>query len=167
MPGSGRAEHEVVGEPVRRELGSVRLAYRDRPGRAEPARNQPVANRRRRAPEQHGAVRRRQAREVLDVLDQERDAGKRPDLFTGGYPLVERVRLRECIIIPARHHGIELRVRLFDSGERTLNELTGGHLPPAHGLGDVVQHALTPGCVRVLPDRLQGIAAGSRTSLRG
>ncbi len=105
---AGRAEQQILGECGVAELGRVGLADHDRAGRLQPrdldriGRGDVVLERLR-------PVAVDEADRVLEVLDAERQPGKRADLLAARDLLVERTRLFHRGVSAQRDKRVELR----------------------------------------------------------
>jgi hypothetical protein len=85
-------------------------------------------------------MRRRQAGQILDVLDQERDARERPDIVAGRHSCVQAGSLGEGVLGPERHDGADPRIQPLDPLERERHQLPGRDLSCVHGASDRDEH---------------------------
>jgi len=92
--------------------------------------------------EQQRSVGGRQARQVLDVLHEERDARQGARVLAPGDALVQGRGLGEGLLRAERDHRAHPEVEPFDPADRLEGELPGGGAAGADGAGDPLEHGL-------------------------
>jgi hypothetical protein len=124
--------HQVLGQCTRSKLGRVGLADDDRTGGAQP-RDLCRVVRREGVAEQPRAVAGRQAGNVLEVLDPERDALERTRI-TGVDPVLGDARRRVQLVgVTATAHRMQDRFAAIELRERVLHQLDRRDRPAAQG----------------------------------